>query len=68
MNIKVVIALIPTAFGGVLLLTGALARRQHLSWRAAVGTTAVAMIGCLSTIVSLMTYSEASAQLPWLQK
>jgi hypothetical protein len=51
-------ALIPAAFGGLLLLTGALARHQRLYWRATAGTTAVALIGLLSTIVSLMTYSE----------
>ncbi len=51
-------ALIPAAFGGLLLLTGVLAQHQHLYWRATMGTTAVALIGFLSTIVSLMTYSE----------
>ncbi len=51
-------ALIPAAFGGLLLLTGALARNRHLYWWATVGTTVVALIGCLSTIMSLMTYSE----------
>lgn len=51
-------ALIPAVFGGLLLLTGALAQKQHLHWRATVGTTVIALVGCLSTIVSLMTYSE----------
>ena len=51
-------ALIPAAFGGVLFLTGVLARDQHLYWRAMIGTTVIALIGCLSTTVSLMSYSE----------
>ena len=51
-------ALIPAAFGGVLFLTGALARNQYLYRRAMVATTVVSLIGCLSTTVSLMTYSE----------
>ena len=51
-------ALIPAAFGGLLLLTGSLARNQHFYWRATGATTAVAVIGGLSTIASLMTYSE----------
>ena len=51
-------ALIPAAFGSLLLLTGALARNRRRYWQATVGTTVVALIGGLSTTVSLMTYSE----------
>jgi len=44
-------ALIPAAFGPLLLLTGALARNQRRYWQATVGTTVVALMGCLSATV-----------------